>query len=38
MYRIRMGSLRIVYQVLWDERMIIIHHIGLRGKAYRRRT
>jgi len=33
MYRIRMGSLRIVYQVLWDKRTIIIHHIGSRGKA-----
>jgi len=33
-YRIRVGNLRIVYEVLWDKRTIIIHYIGQRGKAY----
>lgn len=33
-YRIRVGNLRIVYEVLWTERTIIIHYIGPREKAY----
>ena len=33
-YRIRMGNLRIVYQVLWDEKTILIHYIGPRKRAY----
>ena len=33
-YRIRAGNLRIVYEVLWTERTIIIHYIGHREKAY----
>jgi len=37
-YRIRIGALRIVYEVLWTERTTIIHYIGTREKAYRRRT
>ncbi|MEM3553822.1 MAG: type II toxin-antitoxin system RelE/ParE family toxin [Candidatus Bathyarchaeia archaeon] len=33
-YRIRVGNLRIVYQILWDEKTILIHYIGPREKAY----
>jgi len=33
-YRIRIGNLRIVYQVFWDEKTILIHFIGSREKAY----
>lgn len=33
-YRIRIGTIRIVYQVLWSERMIIIIFVGPRGRAY----
>lgn len=33
-YRIRIGNLRIVYQVIWSERKIIVVFIGPRGKAY----
>lgn len=33
-YRIRIGNLRIVYQVLWDEKTILIHYIGPRERAY----
>ncbi|MEM0058698.1 MAG: type II toxin-antitoxin system RelE/ParE family toxin [Candidatus Bathyarchaeia archaeon] len=33
-YRIRAGNLRIVYQILWDEKTILIHYIGPREKAY----
>jgi len=33
-YRIRVGDLRIVYEVNWDERRILIHFIEPRGRAY----
>ena len=33
-YRIRIGTLRIVYEVLWKEKTILIHYIGAREKAY----
>ena len=36
-YRIRVGNLRIVYEVFWFERTIIIHYIGPREKAYERK-
>jgi len=36
-YRIRIGDYRIVYEVLWDEKRILIHFIGRRKTAYRRR-
>ena len=34
-YRIRIGNLRIVYEVNWDEKRILIHFIGPREKAYK---
>lgn len=34
-YRIRVGNLRIVYEVSWVERTIVIHYIGSREKAYK---
>jgi mRNA-degrading endonuclease RelE of RelBE toxin-antitoxin system len=34
-YRIRVGATRIVYEVLWDEKTILIHYVGLREKAYK---
>jgi len=36
-YRIRIGGYRIVYEVLWDQKRILIHFIGRRKAAYRRR-
>jgi len=33
-YRIRTGNLRIIYQVFWNEKTILIHYIGPREKAY----
>ena len=33
-YRIRIGNLRIVYQVLWAERTIIVIYVGPRRKSY----
>ena len=35
-YRIRVGDLRIVYEVLWARRTIVIHYLGSREKAYRK--
>ena len=34
-YRIRIGNLRIVYEVNWDEKRLLIHFIGPREKAYK---
>jgi mRNA interferase RelE/StbE len=33
-YRIRVGSIRIVYDVLWTQKTILIHYVGTREKAY----
>jgi len=35
-YRIKVGNIRIVYEVLWARRTIIIHYIGSREKAYQK--
>ena len=36
-YRIRIGDYRIVYEVFWGRKRIVIHFIGRRKAAYRRR-
>jgi len=36
-YSIRVEDLRIVYEVLWADRIITVHYIGAREKAYKRR-
>ena len=33
-YRVRLGGLRVVYAVGWNERRILIHYIGPREAAY----
>lgn len=33
-YRIRVGNMRIVYEILWNDKTILIHYVGLRKKAY----
>lgn len=33
-YRIRIGNMRIVYDVLWKQKTILIHYVGTRDKAY----
>jgi mRNA interferase RelE/StbE len=33
-YRIRIGNMRLVYDVLWKQKTILIHYVGTRGKAY----
>lgn len=34
-YRVRIGDLRIVYEVKWDVKRVLIHFVGPRGKAYK---
>ena len=36
-YRIRIGDYRIIYEVFWDKKRIMIHFIGGRRAAYRKR-
>jgi len=33
-YRVRVGKYRILYRVVWEEKVIIIFRIALRGRAY----
>ena len=33
-YRIRIGDLRLVYQVSWNERIVLVHYVGPRERAY----
>lgn len=33
-YRIRKGRIRIVYEVLWGEKIILIHRAGFRESVY----
>ncbi len=34
-YRIRVGKIRIVYSINWEDERIVVHFIGPREKAYR---
>ncbi len=34
-FRIRIGALRVMYEVLWEKKGIIIHFVGPRKKAYK---
>jgi mRNA interferase RelE/StbE len=33
-YRIRKGKFRIVYEVIWEQKLILIHRVDFRGNAY----
>lgn len=37
LYKLRVGDYRIIYEVLWDERTLLIHAVGHRREIYRRR-
>ena len=37
LYKLRIGDYRVVYEILYDEKMIVIHQVGHRGEIYRRR-
>jgi mRNA interferase RelE/StbE len=34
-YRIRKGKLRIVYEVIWEQKLILIHRVDFRGDVYK---
>ena len=34
-FRVRIGDIRIVYTIVWSSRIITVHLIGPRGRAYK---
>ena len=36
LYKLRIGSYRVIYEILEEEQLIIIHAIGHRSKIYKR--
>jgi mRNA interferase RelE/StbE len=37
LYKLRIGDYRAIYEVLWEEQIIMIHAIGHRREIYRKR-
>jgi len=37
LYKFRIGDYRVVYEILYDEKMIVIHQVGHRSEVYRKR-
>ena len=37
LYKLRVGDYRVIYEILHEERIIVIHAIGHRREIYRRR-
>ena len=36
-YRLRVGKIRIIYEVFWNERIILLHRAHFRGKIYKKK-
>ena len=36
-YKLRVGDYRVIYEILWEEKVILIHLIGHRREIYRKR-
>lgn len=34
-YRIRKGKFRIVYEIIWEQKRILIHRVDFRSKVYK---
>ena len=34
-YRIRIGRVRVLYEVLWREKIILVHRVDFRGEIYK---
>ena len=34
-YRIRKGKFRIIYEIIWEQKLILIHRIDFRGDVYK---
>ena len=37
LYKFRAGDYRVIYQILHDEKIIVIHEVGHRSEIYRKR-
>ncbi len=37
LYKLRVGDYRVLYEILYDEQVIVIHAIGHRKEVYRKR-
>ena len=37
LYKFRVGDYRVVYEILYSEKMIVIHQVGHRSDVYRKR-
>jgi mRNA interferase RelE/StbE len=37
LYKLRVGNYRVIYEIVHDERLIVIHQIGHRSEIYRKR-
>jgi len=37
LYKLRIGDYRVVYEILYDEKVIVIHQVGHRSEIYRKR-
>lgn len=37
LYKFRVGDYRVIYQILHDEKVIVIHQVGHRSEIYRKR-
>ena len=37
LYKFRVGDYRVIYQILHDEKVIVIHQVGYRSEIYRKR-
>ena len=35
--KFRVGGYRVVYEILYDEKMVVIHQVGHRSEVYRKR-
>ena len=36
-FKLRVGSYRVIYEILWQERTIVVHLVGHRRDIYRKR-
>lgn len=36
-YKLRVGDYRVIYEILHEEQMIVIHEVGHRREIYRKR-
>lgn len=34
-YRIRKGKIRAIYEIFWNEKMIVVHRVDFRGDVYK---